>query len=149
MQNVIGSWWYALTPETRLCRWVLWQTIILPTLSTACWWGDQMWHFVIWHPIAMIASPTSQGEPQIVMACEAEGLMCEDMSEYNPVHQTPCFSNASPKHLWSSSVYSDTLHIRLHMLCNSAPPPGSTPLLVPPPLVCLFVCLFPLPDCFC
>src|SRR5258708_6716718 len=34
-----------------------------------------------------------------------------------------------------------TLCIGLHMLCNSAPPPASAPLHVPPPLVCLFVCL--------
>src|SRR5260221_4109120 len=45
-------------------------------------------------------------------------------------------------HLQSSSVYSDTLHIGLHMLCNSTLPPASAPLHVPPPLVCLFVCLF-------
>ncbi len=45
------------------------------------------------------------------------------------------------KHLWSSSTYSDTLNIRLHMLCNSAPPPASAPPHMPPPLVCLFVCL--------
>src|SRR6266436_624649 len=38
-------------------------------------------------------------------------------------------------------MYSDTLCIRLHMLCNSAPPPASVPLHVPPLLVCLFVCL--------
>src|SRR5258705_3078845 len=64
------------------------------------------------------------------------------MSEYDPAYQTPHFSDASPKHLQSSSVYSDTLHIRLCMLCNSTPPPASMPLHVPPPLVCLFVCLF-------
>src|SRR5260221_11840038 len=28
-------------------------------------------------------------------------------------------------HLQSSSTFSDTLHIRLHMLCNSPPPPAS------------------------
>src|SRR5258706_7957795 len=38
-------------------------------------------------------------------------------------------------------MYSDALHIRLCMLCNSAPPPASMPLHVPPPLICLFVCL--------
>src|SRR5258706_8196909 len=38
-------------------------------------------------------------------------------------------------------MYSDILRIRLHMLCNSAPPPASVPPHVPPPLVCLFVCL--------
>src|SRR5258708_30241627 len=43
-----------------------------------------------------------------------------------------------PMHLRSSSAYSDTLHIGLHMLCNSAPPPASMPLHMPPPLVCLF-----------
>src|SRR5258707_13588867 len=44
-------------------------------------------------------------------------------------------------HLQSSSAYSDALHIGLHMLCNSTPPPASAPPHVPPPLVCLFVCL--------
>src|SRR5258705_8217733 len=38
-------------------------------------------------------------------------------------------------------MYSDALHIRLCMLCNSALPPASMPLHVPPPLICLFVCL--------
>src|SRR5260221_4044742 len=37
--------------------------------------------------------------------------------------------------------YSDALHIGLCMLCNSAPPPASVPLHMPPLLVCLFVCL--------
>src|SRR5260370_34720989 len=63
------------------------------------------------------------------------------MSEYDPVYRTPCFSDASLMHLRSSSAYSDTLHIGLHMLCNSAPPPASAPPHVLPPLVCLFVCL--------
>src|SRR5260221_13749459 len=44
-------------------------------------------------------------------------------------------------HLQSSSTYSDALHIGLHMLCNSAPPPASAPLHMPPLLVCLFVYL--------
>src|SRR6266436_1813721 len=44
-------------------------------------------------------------------------------------------------HLQSSSVYSDTFHIGLHMLHNSTPPPASVPPHVLPPLVCLFVCL--------
>src|SRR6266446_4343948 len=44
------------------------------------------------------------------------------MSEYDPAYQTPHFS--------------DALHIGLHMLHNSAPPPASMP-----PLVCLFVYL--------
>src|SRR5260221_9542301 len=85
------------------------------------------------------------------------------VSEYDPVYRTPCFSDASPMHLQSSSAYSDTLCIGLHMLHNSAPPPASTPPHVPPLLVCLFVylchwcmcclfclfvCLFPLPDWF-
>src|SRR5258708_3129393 len=35
----------------------------------------------------------------------------------------------------------DALHIGLHMLHNSAPPPASTPPHVPPLLVCLFVYL--------
>src|SRR5258708_21319749 len=46
-----------------------------------------------------------------------------------------------PMHLQSSSMYSDTLHIRLCMLHNSTPPPASAPLHVLPLLVCLFVCL--------
>src|SRR5258708_13395097 len=64
------------------------------------------------------------------------------VSEYNPAYQTPCFSDASPMHLRSSSTYSDALGIRLHMLCNPAPPPASVPPHVPPLLVCLFVYLF-------
>src|SRR5258705_7591296 len=44
-------------------------------------------------------------------------------------------------HLQSSSMYSDALHIRLRMLCNSALPPASTPPHMPPLLVCLFVYL--------
>src|SRR5260221_6556516 len=44
-------------------------------------------------------------------------------------------------HLRSSSAYSDALCIRLRMLRNSAPPPASAPLHVPPLLVCLFVYL--------
>src|SRR5258705_750967 len=44
-------------------------------------------------------------------------------------------------HLRSSSAYSDALHIRLHMLHNSALPPASVPPHVPPLLVCLFVYL--------
>src|SRR5258708_38989588 len=63
------------------------------------------------------------------------------MSEYNPVHQTPHFSNGSPKHLQSSSMYSDALCIRLHILHNSTLPPASVPLHVLPLFVCLFVCL--------
>src|SRR5258706_12543181 len=38
-------------------------------------------------------------------------------------------------------MYSDALHIGLHMLHNSALPPASAPLHMPPPLVCLFVYL--------
>src|SRR5258708_1407602 len=49
------------------------------------------------------------------------------MSEYNPVYQTPCLS--------------DALHIGLCMLHNSAPPPASVPLHMLPLLVCLFVFL--------
>src|SRR5260221_7831889 len=63
------------------------------------------------------------------------------LSEYDPAYQTPHFSNASPMHLQSSSVYSDTLCIGLHMLCNSALPPASVPPHMSPPLVCLFVYL--------
>src|SRR5258708_27711634 len=44
-------------------------------------------------------------------------------------------------HLRSSSTYSDALCTRLRMLHNSALPPASPPLHVPPPLVCLFVYL--------
>src|SRR5258706_9447026 len=44
-------------------------------------------------------------------------------------------------HLQSSSAYSDALHIGLHTLHNSAPPPASAPLHVLPLLVCLFVYL--------
>src|SRR5258708_4789324 len=65
------------------------------------------------------------------------------MSEYDPAYQTPCFSNASPMHLQSSSVYSDALHIRLCMLHNSALPPASAPL---PCCPHLFVCLFVSPS---
>src|SRR6266436_8270702 len=74
---------------------------------------------------------------------------CWTVSEYDPAYHTPHFSDASLMHLQSSSAYSDTLHIRLHMLRNSTPPPASVPLHMLPLLVCLFVCLFPLPDCFC
>src|SRR5258708_33782569 len=38
-------------------------------------------------------------------------------------------------------MYSDALHIRLCMLCNSALPPASMPPHMPPLLVCLFVYL--------
>src|SRR5258707_9356326 len=41
-----------------------------------------MQHFMIQRPIVMIASPTSWGEPQIVMACEAEGPTCEDTATF-------------------------------------------------------------------
>src|SRR5258705_1839669 len=44
-------------------------------------------------------------------------------------------------HLRSSSAYCDALHIRLHMLHNSALPPASAPPHVLPLLVCLFVYL--------
>src|SRR5258708_21941982 len=73
------------------------------------------------------------------------------LSEYDPAYRTPHFSNASPMHLQSSSTCSDTLHIGLHMLCNYAPPPASTPPHMPPPLVCLFICLCPRRMCclFC
>src|SRR5258707_14729287 len=63
---------------------------------------------------------------------------CQSMTLW---HQTPCFSDASPMHLQSSSTYSDALHIRLHMLCNSTLPPASVPPHMLPLLVCLFVCL--------
>src|SRR5260221_8411879 len=49
--------------------------------------------------------------------------------------------HAFPMHLQSSSTYSDALHIGLHMVCNSTPPPASMPPHVPPLLVCLFVYL--------
>src|SRR5258708_3567020 len=41
-----------------------------------------MRHFAIRRPTAMRASPTSWGEPQIVMACKAKGLTCEDMATF-------------------------------------------------------------------
>src|SRR5258707_4334858 len=63
-----------------------------------------------------------------------------EVSEYNPAYRTPHFSDASPMHLQSSSAYSDALHIRLCMLCNSALPPASVPPHMLPLLVCLFVC---------
>src|SRR5258705_7406248 len=63
------------------------------------------------------------------------------MSEYDPAYRTLCFSDASPMHLQSSSMYSDALCIGLHMLCNSTPPPPSAPPHVLPLFVCLFVCL--------
>src|SRR5258707_54476 len=47
------------------------------------------------------------------------------LSEYNPVYQTLHFSDASLMHLQSSSAYSHSLHIGLHMLRNSALPPAS------------------------
>src|SRR5258705_11711862 len=58
------------------------------------------------------------------------------LSEYDPVYRTLRFSGASLMHLRSSSVYSDTLHMGLCMLCNSALPPASAPWHVPPLLVC-------------
>src|SRR5258708_26986749 len=61
------------------------------------------------------------------------------LSEYDPVYQTLHFSDASLMHLRSSSMYSDALCIGLCMLHNSALPPASAPLHVPPLLVCLFV----------
>src|SRR5260221_2350630 len=62
------------------------------------------------------------------------------MCQSTTLHIKLCtFSDASLKHLRSSSAYSDALHIRLHMLCNSTLPPASMPPHVPPPLVC---CLF-------
>src|SRR5258708_26489567 len=63
------------------------------------------------------------------------------LSEYDPAYQTLRFSDASPMHLQSSSMYSDALRIGLRMLHNSAPPPASMPTHMPPPLVCLFVYL--------
>src|SRR5258708_7205444 len=41
-----------------------------------------MQHFVIRCLTAMRASPTSQGEPRIVMAREAEGPTCEDTATF-------------------------------------------------------------------
>src|SRR5258708_23008870 len=63
------------------------------------------------------------------------------MSEYDPAYRTLCFSDTSPMHLQSSSMYSDALCIGLCMLCNSTLPPASAPPHVPPLLVCLFVYL--------
>src|SRR5260370_25868415 len=50
------------------------------------------------------------------------------MSEYDPVYQTPHFS--------------DALCTGLCMLCNSAPPLASMPPHMLPLLVCLFICLY-------
>ena len=55
-----------------------------------------------------------------------------------------------PMHLWSSSAYSDTLHIRLCMLCDSTPPPPCLCMCHPYLFVCLplslvhmlLICLF-------
>src|SRR5258708_7730732 len=80
----------------------------------------------------------TQGE-HIPAECLSRNVIM--LSEYDPAYQTPCFSDTSLMHLRSSSAYSDTLHIGLHMLCNSAPPPASAPPHMPPLLVCLFVCL--------
>src|SRR5258708_38927876 len=41
-----------------------------------------MWCFAIRHLIVMIASPTSQGEPRIVMAHKAEEQTCEDTATF-------------------------------------------------------------------
>src|SRR5258708_5531767 len=76
-----------------------------------------------------------------ISVCLVMHLFHVPLSEYNPAYQTLHFSDASLMHLQSSSVYSDTLHIRLHMLCNSTPPPASVPPHMLPLLVCLFVYL--------
>src|SRR5258705_10724168 len=60
--------------------------------------------------------------------------MCQSMTLHIKLH-------TFPMHLQGSSTYSDVLHTRLCMLCNSAPPPASAPPHMLPPLVCLFVCL--------
>src|SRR5258708_21081956 len=75
----------------------------------------------------------------LVQCCPIE--VAAGVSEYDPAYQTPCFSDTSPMHLQSSSVYSDALRIGLCMLHNSTLPLSSTPLHVLPPLVCLFVYL--------
>ncbi len=49
--------------------------------------------------------------------------------------------HASLIHLQSSSAYSDALHTRLCMLCNSTLPLASAPLHMLLLLVCLFICL--------
>src|SRR5258708_36379267 len=41
-----------------------------------------MRRFAIRHATVMRASPTLRGEPRIVMACEAEGLTCEDTATF-------------------------------------------------------------------
>src|SRR5258708_38391164 len=41
-----------------------------------------MWRFAIHHPTAITASPTSQGEPRIVIACKAAGPMWEEMATF-------------------------------------------------------------------
>src|SRR5258708_35680721 len=69
----------------------------------------------------------------MVMACSGHQFgLCRQFTYRTIIPPTPM-------HLRSSSMYSDTLHIRLCMLCNSALPPASAPLHVLPPLVCLFV----------
>src|SRR5258705_5573396 len=76
------------------------------------------------------------------------------MSEYDRAYRLHINLHAFPMHLQSSSAYSDTLHISLHMICNSALPPASVPVHVLPLLVCLplspvhmlLVCLFVSPS---
>src|SRR5260221_1301063 len=90
--------------------------------------------------ISTFATPLPPPHAIRVTYDEEDPLRRGVMSEYDPAYQTPCFSDASPMHLQSSSTYSDALHIRLRMLCNSTPTPcictsahaAST---------CLFVCL--------
>ena len=104
--------------------------------------------------ISTFATPLPPPHVIWVAYDEEDPLRRGVMSEYDPAYQTPHFSNASLKHLQSSSAYSDALHIRLHMLHNSAPPPASAPLHMLPPLVCLplslahvlLVCLFVSPS---
>src|SRR5258708_6030576 len=60
------------------------------------------------------------------------------LSEYNPVHQTLCFSNASLKHLQSSSMYSDALHIKHATQLRTAPCIHTSACAAS---ACLFVCL--------
>src|SRR5258705_12362498 len=60
--------------------------------------------------------------------------MCQSMTLHIKLH-------TFPMHLQGSSTYSDVLHTRLCMLCNSAPPPASAPPHMLPPPVCLFVYL--------
>jgi len=84
-------------------------------------WCHGLSSLIVWHHGCFREQPDGEGWQLHVRMCPWP------LSEYNPAYQTPHFS--------------DALCIRLCMLCNSTPPPASVPLHVPPPLICLFVCL--------